>query len=88
MSGLVSKWRLGQSWDGWLHSSVVLNEDVCCKFPFVLALGLGLMHPYVFFFKNNYKFIAIDTPEQLPYQFQPLHTSLVTLVSYNSTVAN
>jgi len=35
----VSKWRLGQSWDGceWLHSSVVLNKGVCCKFPFILV---------------------------------------------------
>jgi len=32
----VSKWRLGQLWDGceWLHSSVVLNKG---KFPFILA---------------------------------------------------
>ena len=38
-SSLVSKWRFGQSLDGceWLHSSVVLNKDVCCKFPFILA---------------------------------------------------
>ena len=38
-SGPVSKWSFGQSWDGheWLHSSVVLNKGVCCKFPFILA---------------------------------------------------
>ena len=34
-SSLLSKWRLGQSWDGceWLHSCVVLNNGVCCNFP-------------------------------------------------------
>jgi len=39
MSGLVSKWKLVQSWDDceWLHSSVVLNKVVCCVFPFISA---------------------------------------------------
>jgi len=31
--------EVSQSQDGckWLHSSVVLNKGVCCKFPFILA---------------------------------------------------
>jgi len=46
-SCLVSKWGLGQSWNGyeWLHSSVVLNKDVCYNFPFILAsLNTCMVH--------------------------------------------
>ena len=37
-SGLGSGWSPGQSGDGcvWLYSSMVLDNDLCCKFPFIL----------------------------------------------------
>jgi len=68
-SGLVSKWRFGQSWDGyeWLHSSVVLNKGVCCKFYFILVslktCEAHNLHPYTFLFKNlNHHFARIQPP--------------------------
>ena len=41
-------------WDGcmWLYSPVVLNKDLCCKFPLILRPGWPItwpIHPYVFF---------------------------------------